>query len=65
MHTPNLGDRVVVRPKPGLLVQEREDLQRFLAPEGQPATWSEWLQKRLLDGSIDLVAPSTSKKNKE
>ena len=54
-HAPQIGDQVVARPAPGLLVSEFDHFLRPLPAEGKVVAWSEWLAKRLADGSIQLV----------
>ena len=67
---PNLGDRVMVYPRPGHRVQVDGIIGRFLAGAGEEVMWSEWYHERRRDGSISLypfvpVAPKADAKGEK
>ena len=60
---PQFGDRVVVyATSPN--VQVEGIYGRWLDPQGEEVTWSEWYHRRFLDGSISLspLTPAPAKK---
>lgn len=55
---PNIGDRVYVRPAPGLQVQRAAGMYgQFLPPDGMDVLWDDFHEARLCDGSIHLSKP--------
>lgn len=59
MSSPKLGESVFVRPtNPAVRVQRGAGLYgQFLAPAGQLVRWDEFLERRMHEGALELVAP--------
>lgn len=63
---PKIGDRVKVIPQGK--VQVDGCFGRFLLPDGQDVVWSDYYQRRLMDGSVLLLREEKAeptKKSKE
>ncbi len=55
---PNFGDRVHVRPAPGLQVQRAAGMYgQFLPPDGMEVVWDEFHAARLAAGEVTLATP--------
>lgn len=53
---PNIGDRVLVRPRGALQVQRGEGLYGQVIPqEGMECTWDDFLEARQGEGCIEIV----------
>lgn len=62
MLEPSFGDRVLVRPRKGLRVQEHEQIfGRFMPEDWQERLWDEWLHRRFRDGSIEFMPAPAEK----
>jgi hypothetical protein len=53
---PEIGARVVIKPRNGLDVQYEEVHGRWLPQEGQAVVWNVWWHRRYRDGSIEIVS---------
>ena len=55
MDEPQLGEKVLIKPRLGLQVQFEDIYGRWLPEEGQEVLWSTFWHKRFRDGSIEIV----------
>ncbi len=52
---PEIGEKVLIKPRGGLLVQYEDIHGRWLPDDGQEVIWSTWWHKRYRDGSIEII----------
>jgi hypothetical protein len=55
MDEPEIGEKILIRPRLGLQVQHEGVYGRWIPMEGQEVIWSVWYHKRFRDGSIEIL----------